>query len=115
MTETVEIQPATAQRRAFAQWARSQNPRIETASATTSRVPVALFTSIPEEILVGSKIDGTPYRSVIEGLAPDGPGYQDAPADQDTPDPYQDPATVIVDAVDEEPKTPARRTRRGTK
>lgn len=110
MTETVEIQPATAQRRAFAQWARSQNPRIETASATTSRVPVALFTSIPEEILVGSKIDGTPYRSVIEGLVPDGPGYQD------TPDPYQDPATVIVDAVaDEEPKAPARRTRRGTK
>lgn len=107
MTETVEIQPATPQRRAFAQWARSQDPRIETASATTSRVPVALFTSIPEEILVGAKIDGTPYRAVVEGLVPHGPGYADEPVDE---------APVVVDnVVDEEPKAPARRTRRGTK
>lgn len=110
MTETVEIQPAYEQRRDFARWALSQTPRIETASASTTRVPVALFAIIPEALLVGARIDGTPYRSVIDGLVPEGDGYKGEPTFDEVVE-----EQAAIQAAEESVVTTPRRTRRGTK
>ncbi|WP_199570534.1 hypothetical protein [Streptomyces murinus] len=63
MTDMIEIQPTRAQRRAFAAWAVAQVPKIRTVGINTFAVPAGLFTEAPEEILIGSLVDGHRYVS----------------------------------------------------
>ncbi len=79
MTYLVQVEPADEHRQGFAQWCLAQSPPIMTASATSSEVPVSLFSSIPDELLHGAYIDGHLFRPVVEGKAPDGDGYRDEP------------------------------------
>lgn len=62
MTHTIHVEPAHANRQAFAKWALSQDPKIQTASATGSDVPVDLYPAIPAELLEGAYVDGYLYR-----------------------------------------------------
>lgn len=54
----VHIVPAPEHRRDFARWCLAQNPRIETASANGSDVPIDLYPSVPVELLEGAYVDG---------------------------------------------------------
>jgi hypothetical protein len=75
MTDVL-IEPAPGQRRAFARWCLEQTPKIPTATASGSFVPLELLTAVPDDVLAGARIDGTLFRPVIEGFEPDGPGYR---------------------------------------
>lgn len=61
VTTFVHIEPGEGQRQGFARWCLAQEPRIETASATGSDVPLDLYPSIPPELLEGAYVDGYPY------------------------------------------------------
>lgn len=74
----VYIEPAREHRQAFARWGLDQSPRLETASASGWNVPLVLYPSVPEGLLSGARVDGFPYRGVVEGKAPEGRGYKDA-------------------------------------
>lgn len=65
--EYIEVTPAAELRTAFARWAVAADPMMRTTSLNTFAVPYALFTAVPEEVLVGALIDGHPYRHVEEG------------------------------------------------
>ncbi|WP_037871977.1 hypothetical protein [Streptomyces sp. SPB074] len=60
------VRPAPKLRRDFARWAVAQRPKVRTASPTSFAVPTALFTEAPEEILIGSVVDGQRYVSPDE-------------------------------------------------
>jgi hypothetical protein len=62
----ITVQPTREQRVAFAKWAVQQTPKVRTCSPSAFTVPEALFTHMPEELLVGSTVDGHPYRSPLE-------------------------------------------------
>lgn len=64
--EYIEVTPAPEQRTAFARWAVAADPSMRTVSLNTFAVPYALFTAVPEEVLVGALIDGHLYRHVEE-------------------------------------------------
>lgn len=70
MTYLVLVEPAHDQRRDFARWCLAQDPQIQTASHTGFEVPSDLFVNMPESLLVGARIDGQPYRHVVEDLVP---------------------------------------------
>ena len=74
MTTHVYIEPADEQRRPFARWCLDQSPRIETASATGSNVPVELYPEVPVELLEGAYVDGYLFRSIdpVPAVRPDG-------------------------------------------
>jgi hypothetical protein len=77
------IEPAPANRSAFARWCLAQNPPIPTATATGSRVPTDLFQAVPDELLAEARIDGHVFRPVVAGKEPQGDGYVDEqPAEQ---------------------------------
>lgn len=80
MPYLVLVEPADEQRRAFARWCLAQDPPIMTTTASGSEVPADLFATIPDELLDGAYVDGHVFRPVIEGKAPLGDGYSDAPA-----------------------------------
>lgn len=61
VTVYVHIEPGDTQRRAFARWCLAQEPRIETASASGSDVPLDLYPTIPPDLLEGAYVDGYPY------------------------------------------------------
>lgn len=61
VTTYVHIEPGPEQRRDFARWCLNQEPRIETASASGSDVPLDLYPTIPAELLEGAYVDGYPY------------------------------------------------------
>lgn len=61
VTTFVHIEPGEGQRQGFARWCLAQEPRIETASATGSDVPLDLYPTIPSELLEGAYVDGYPY------------------------------------------------------
>ncbi|AKA61683.1 hypothetical protein SEA_YDN12_16 [Streptomyces phage YDN12] len=61
MSDFVHIEPADAQRRAFARWALSQTPKLQTSSSTGTDVPVALYPDVPPELLEGAYVDGFRY------------------------------------------------------
>lgn len=63
MLEVIRIEPAPARRRAFAAWAVSQDPKVRTCSATEFAVPADLYAAMPEDILIGSRVDGHRYVS----------------------------------------------------
>ncbi|MEU2264936.1 hypothetical protein ABZ568_00480 [Streptomyces olindensis] len=62
----IRVQPARERRVDFAQWAIEQTPMVRTCSHIEYAVPPGLFTHMPEELLIGSLVDGHPYRSPVE-------------------------------------------------
>ncbi|WP_406322851.1 hypothetical protein [Streptomyces sp. NBC_00519] len=66
----IKVQPARELRVAFARWAVAQSPKVRTCSTMEFTVPPALFTHMPEELLVGSIVDGHPYRSPLDDEPP---------------------------------------------
>ncbi|WP_439082067.1 C2H2-type zinc finger protein [Streptomyces sp. WL006] len=62
----IEVWPATEQRQAFARYAVLQKPKWRTVSPVSFAVPVDLFTTVPEELLIGSTVDGHRYVSPDE-------------------------------------------------
>lgn len=69
MSDMILIQPTREQRRAFAQWAVAQVPKLRTVGTNVFAVPAALFVEAPESVLVGSLVDGTRYVSPDEDAA----------------------------------------------
>lgn len=61
MSDFVHIEPADAQRRAFAKWALAQTPKLQTSSSTGTDVPVDLYPDVPPELLEGAYVDGFRY------------------------------------------------------
>lgn len=61
---TIIVEPARTRRVPFARWAVAQDPKVRTASATSFAVPAHLFTHMPEELLIDSRVDGHDYVSV---------------------------------------------------
>lgn len=57
----IEVHPASALRREFAQWASGHS--IRTVSPAAFAVGDDLFADIPEPLLAGASIDGQPYQS----------------------------------------------------
>jgi len=74
VTHKILIEPADEHRQEFARWCLAQQPRIETASATGSAVPVDLYPEVPVELLEGAYVDGYLYRSADPkpAVRPDG-------------------------------------------
>ncbi|MGY5034374.1 hypothetical protein ACWC9U_26655 [Streptomyces sp. 900116325] len=70
MTDMILIQPAGDLRKPFAQWAVAQVPKVRTVGTNVFAVPAALFVEAPENVLVGSLVDGTRYVSPDEDAAP---------------------------------------------
>ncbi|MGW5925242.1 hypothetical protein ACWF2L_03210 [Streptomyces anulatus] len=66
MTDMIRIRPAAARRRDFARWAVAQTPKVRTVSPDTFAVPANLFVAAPEDVLIGSLVDGRPYVSPVE-------------------------------------------------
>ncbi|WP_284576828.1 hypothetical protein [Streptomyces sp. 2P-4] len=66
MSHLIHVQPAPEQRRAFAVWATQQTPKVRTVSPSVFAVPAGLFTAVPEEVLIGSTVDGHRYVSPYE-------------------------------------------------
>ncbi|MFB8402206.1 hypothetical protein [Streptomyces sp. NPDC055912] len=66
MTDFLHIQPAQEQRRAFARWAVAQDPKLRTVGPNTFEVPAEAFAQAPEEILIGSLVNGHRYVSPEE-------------------------------------------------
>ncbi|MDX3067086.1 hypothetical protein PV518_33765 [Streptomyces sp. ND04-05B] len=66
----ITVQPVSTLRVEFAKWAVQQTPKVRTCSPHAFAVPPHLFTHMPEELLVGSTVDGHPYRSPLEDEAP---------------------------------------------
>jgi len=62
----IKVQPAPERRGAFARWATAQTPQVATCSHCEFAVPPDLFTHMPEELLIGSLVDGHRYRSPVE-------------------------------------------------
>jgi hypothetical protein len=75
----IHIEPAREQRRAFALWALSQTPKLQTSSSTGTDVPVDLFPDVPPELLEGAYVDGFPYGG------PSAPQPKLAPAEKAAP------------------------------
>lgn len=74
MTSFVHVEPADDQRRAFARWALSQTPKLQTSSSTGTDVPVDLYPEVPPELLEGAFVDGYRYG----GPAAPQPGAEEA-------------------------------------
>ncbi|WP_223125738.1 hypothetical protein [Streptomyces sp. TRM68367] len=65
----IKVQPTRALRVDFARWAVAQTPKVRTCSITEFAVPPHLFVHIPEELLIGSLVDGHRYVSPTEDEA----------------------------------------------
>jgi hypothetical protein len=63
---TIKVRPAPQRRTAFARWATAQTPQVATCSHSEFAVPPDLFTHMPEELLIGSLVDGHRYVSPVE-------------------------------------------------
>lgn len=63
MLLTIRVKPAAGLRVAFAKWAIAQTPKVDKCSHVEFCVPPHLFTHMPEELLIGSLVDGHPYVS----------------------------------------------------
>jgi hypothetical protein len=69
MTDLIYVRPAPALRCDFAVWAVAQTPKVRTADPQTFAVPPRLFVAAPEELLIGSVVDGHRYVSPYEDEA----------------------------------------------
>jgi hypothetical protein len=70
MTSFIHVQPAADMRRPFAVWATAQDPKVRTCSSVSFAVPAALFVEMPEDLLIGSLVDGHQYVSPNEEPPP---------------------------------------------
>lgn len=72
----IHIRPTPELRRAFAEWAVGQRPKIRTVSTFEFAVPAGLFVDMPESVLIGALVDGHRYVSPDEDavLGRPGPG-----------------------------------------
>jgi hypothetical protein len=61
----IRVRPAPGTDAQFARWAIAQDPPVTTVSHCEFGVPGDLYTEMPEELLVGSLINGHPYRSPL--------------------------------------------------
>ncbi|MFF0092683.1 hypothetical protein ACFYSF_22355 [Streptomyces canus] len=77
--ELIHVQPTPELRRDFAAWAVAQVPKVRTVSSTVFAMPGALFTEVPERLLIGSVVDGHRYISPDEDQEDTEPG--DGPDD----------------------------------
>ena len=62
----VRVTPANDMRRAFAEWAVEQVPKVRTISSRSFAVPPDQFTGLPEYLLIGAMVDGHQYVPVPE-------------------------------------------------
>lgn len=69
MTQMIQIRPTLLLRRAFAEWAVGQRPKIRTVSTFEFAVPAGLFVDVPESVLIGALVDGHRYVSPVEDAA----------------------------------------------
>ncbi|MEU8870444.1 hypothetical protein AB0D24_04625 [Streptomyces javensis] len=69
MSSMIRVQPAPGRRVEFARWATGQTPKVRTMSPSEFAVPPRLFVQAPEDILIGSLIDGHRYVSPDEDAA----------------------------------------------
>jgi hypothetical protein len=67
--DEIRVRPVPMQRIAFAQWAVAQRPKLRTINPYEFAVPAALFAGMPEDLLIGSTVNGHPYVSPVEGAA----------------------------------------------
>lgn len=98
MTEYVHVEPGYAQRPAFASWGLSQDPPLQTASASGWDVPVELYPSVPPELLEGAYVDGYAVQGAV--------------AREEAPAPPEQPAKPVVEALTGGPRTQEARRRR---
>ncbi|UQA95621.1 hypothetical protein [Streptomyces halobius] len=66
MSDLIHVVPTAEQRQQFAAWAVAQTPKIRTVGPNAFAVPAALFTEVPERLLIGSHVDGHRYVSPDE-------------------------------------------------
>lgn len=66
MTDYVDVTPTVPQRVAFAVAAVAADPYTRTVGTGVFRVRQDVFTHLPEEVLVGSLVGGSPYRAVAD-------------------------------------------------
>ncbi|WP_228980132.1 hypothetical protein [Streptomyces sp. DH12] len=66
MTDMIRVEPSQGRRQPFAQWAVSQNPKVDTVGPNAFAVPASLFADAPEDILIGALVDGHRYVSPDE-------------------------------------------------
>ena len=66
MPDLIHVVPLAEQRQPFAAWAVAQTPKIRTVGPNAFAVPAALFTQVPESVLVGALVDGHRYISPEE-------------------------------------------------
>ncbi|WP_327385066.1 hypothetical protein [Streptomyces sp. NBC_01207] len=74
----VRVTPANDMRRAFAEWAVEQVPKVRTISSRSFAVPPGQFTALPEYLLIGAMVDGHQYVPVPEDEREDAPAVQAA-------------------------------------
>jgi hypothetical protein len=67
--DLIYIEPTPEQRTAFARWGVQQTPKVRTVGPSTFAVEARLFVDAPEEILIGSIVDGHRYVSPMEDEA----------------------------------------------
>ncbi len=101
----IRVTPDGSKRREFARWA--VRHRVNTVTSVTFSVPDDLFPEIPDELLVGARVDGQPYVTPLSPLS--GAGEPDdesdgAIVDSDAADTPNDPGD---DASTIEPEPPA--------
>ncbi|MFF5968268.1 hypothetical protein ACFY64_32000 [Streptomyces collinus] len=72
--DLIHVRPTPELRRDFAEWAVAQVPKVRTVSSTVFAVPAALFTDVPERLLIGSLVDGHRYISPDEDQQQAAPG-----------------------------------------
>jgi hypothetical protein len=108
---SIRVEPSQGRRQAFARWAVQQWPKIATCSPTEFAVPAELFTEAPEELLLGSLVDGHAYVPVPAEELAEPPlalvgeaGPETVVPVADGPCPEQDPFTAAP--ADEGPDAP---------
>lgn len=114
MSDFVHIEPADEQRRAFARWALSQTPKLQTSSSTGTDVPVDLYPEVPPELLEGAYVDGFRYGGP-EAPQPDADAPPKVPAGPTSTGTASAPQAA-ADGPEKKPrKRAARRPRKATR
>lgn len=63
MLPFITVLPAPNRRGLMALWAVTQDPQVRTCSESEFAIPPHLFTEMPEDLLIGSTVDGHSYVS----------------------------------------------------
>ena len=98
MNDPITIEPDGPKRPAFALWALSQEPPLQTSSASGWDVPLDLYPSVPAELLEGAYIDGYHHSGPV------------VPAEAQQPS--DDPLASLRDLAGEQPEQPKTSTRK---